>query len=293
MNLALGDVGGAVLAVSQFTLYADTRKGNRPSFTDAAAPDVGEAVYGAYVEALRAADVPVETGIFGAHMQVELRQRRSGDDPARRLSGRRNGPVRLDGGCGAARRAGQRSIAHTRSRSPGLAITVLSRTRTPLGIPARRHRGHAHAAGAHDQLLDDVVPGARQDRVAAHRDERALAPGVDSAGVARADGGKLGDDGAVGRVLGELGDDGLLLEGRTERAARPAQVLVQIDDLGALHDLEAAPPPVRGEAVVEQREDRRRRRRSGAAGPRRRRAPDRSRVRGSRGGRSSSAASPP
>jgi D-tyrosyl-tRNA(Tyr) deacylase len=72
MNLALGDVGGGVLAVSQFTLYADARKGNRPSFTDAAAPDVGEAVYGAYVEALRAAGVPVQTGIFGAHMQVEL-----------------------------------------------------------------------------------------------------------------------------------------------------------------------------------------------------------------------------
>jgi D-tyrosyl-tRNA(Tyr) deacylase len=72
MNLALGDVGGAVLAVSQFTLYADTRKGNRPSFTDAAAPGVGEAVYGAYVDALRAAGLPVETGIFGAHMQVEL-----------------------------------------------------------------------------------------------------------------------------------------------------------------------------------------------------------------------------
>ena len=72
MNLALGDVGGAVLAVSQFTLYADTRKGNRPSFTDAAAPEVGEAVYGAYVGALRAAGVPVETGICGAHMHVAL-----------------------------------------------------------------------------------------------------------------------------------------------------------------------------------------------------------------------------
>ncbi|HEX5641109.1 MAG TPA: D-aminoacyl-tRNA deacylase [Thermoleophilia bacterium] len=72
MNLALGDVGGAVLAVSQFTLYADVRRGNRPSFTDAAPPDRGEAVYEAYVEALRAEGVPVETGVFGAHMQVEL-----------------------------------------------------------------------------------------------------------------------------------------------------------------------------------------------------------------------------
>jgi D-tyrosyl-tRNA(Tyr) deacylase len=72
MNLALGDVGGAVLAVSQFTLYADTRRGNRPSFTGAAAPEQGEAVYEAFVKALRAEGAPVETGVFGAHMQVEL-----------------------------------------------------------------------------------------------------------------------------------------------------------------------------------------------------------------------------
>jgi len=72
MNLALGDVGGAVLAVSQFTLYADVRRGNRPSFTDAAGPEQGKAVYETYVDALRAEGVPVETGVFGAHMQVEL-----------------------------------------------------------------------------------------------------------------------------------------------------------------------------------------------------------------------------
>ena len=72
MNLALADVGGEVLAVSQFTLYADARKGNRPSFVAAAAPDVGEAVYEAYVAALRAEGIPVRTGVFGAHMQVEL-----------------------------------------------------------------------------------------------------------------------------------------------------------------------------------------------------------------------------
>ena len=72
MNLALGEVGGAVLAVSQFTLYACTRKGNRPSFTDAAPPERGEAVYEAYVAALRAAGAPVATGVFGAHMEVEL-----------------------------------------------------------------------------------------------------------------------------------------------------------------------------------------------------------------------------
>jgi D-tyrosyl-tRNA(Tyr) deacylase len=72
MNLALADVGGEVLAVSQFTLYADARRGNRPSFTDAARPAQGEAVYAAFVEALRAEGVPVKTGIFGAHMHVEL-----------------------------------------------------------------------------------------------------------------------------------------------------------------------------------------------------------------------------
>jgi D-tyrosyl-tRNA(Tyr) deacylase len=72
MNLALTDVGGEVLAVSQFTLYADARRGNRPSFTDAARPEHGEAVYEAFVAALRAESVPVQTGIFGAHMHVEL-----------------------------------------------------------------------------------------------------------------------------------------------------------------------------------------------------------------------------
>ncbi len=72
MNLALADVSGEVLAVSQFTLYADARRGNRPSFTDAAGAEQGEAVYAAYVEALRAEGVPVQTGIFGAHMHVEL-----------------------------------------------------------------------------------------------------------------------------------------------------------------------------------------------------------------------------
>jgi D-aminoacyl-tRNA deacylase len=72
MNRSVVDVGGAVLAVSQFTLYADTRRGNRPSFTDAAPPEQGERVYEAYVAALRAEGVPVETGVFGAEMRVEL-----------------------------------------------------------------------------------------------------------------------------------------------------------------------------------------------------------------------------
>jgi len=72
MNLALGDVGGEVLAVSQFTLYADTRRGNRPGFSDAARPEHGEAVYEEFVSALRTEGVPVATGVFGAHMEVDL-----------------------------------------------------------------------------------------------------------------------------------------------------------------------------------------------------------------------------
>ncbi len=72
MNRSVSDVGGAILAVSQFTLYADTRKGNRPSFTAAAAAEHGEDVYDAYVEALAATGLPVRTGVFGAHMQIAL-----------------------------------------------------------------------------------------------------------------------------------------------------------------------------------------------------------------------------
>jgi D-tyrosyl-tRNA(Tyr) deacylase len=72
MNRSLADVGGEVLAVSQFTLYADTRRGNRPSFTDAAPPEHAHEIYRAYVEALRAEGVRVATGAFGAHMRVSL-----------------------------------------------------------------------------------------------------------------------------------------------------------------------------------------------------------------------------
>ena len=72
MNRSLLDVGGELLAVPQFTLYADARKGNRPSFSDAAPPELGDEVYRAYVGGVRAAGVPVETGIFGARMQVDL-----------------------------------------------------------------------------------------------------------------------------------------------------------------------------------------------------------------------------
>ena len=72
MNRALADVGGAVLAVSQFTLYGDTRRGNRPSFTDAAPPELGRALYGEFCAALRTLGIEVGEGVFGAHMEVEL-----------------------------------------------------------------------------------------------------------------------------------------------------------------------------------------------------------------------------
>src|SRR5437762_8697507 len=71
-NLALGDVGGSVLLVSQFTLYADTRRGRRPSFTDAAPHEIAEALVEHCAVLLRASGVPVETGRFGAHMAVSL-----------------------------------------------------------------------------------------------------------------------------------------------------------------------------------------------------------------------------
>ena len=74
MNLALSDVDGTVLVVSQFTLYADTRKGNRPSFINAAAPAEAERLYEVYVNQLRRILGPdkVATGIFRANMSVEI-----------------------------------------------------------------------------------------------------------------------------------------------------------------------------------------------------------------------------
>jgi len=72
MNKSLLDVGGAALVVSQFTLAADTRRGNRPGYSAAAAPDIAHALYDDFCAALAALDVPVKTGEFGAVMAVPL-----------------------------------------------------------------------------------------------------------------------------------------------------------------------------------------------------------------------------
>jgi D-tyrosyl-tRNA(Tyr) deacylase len=71
-NRSLADAGGGVLLVSQFTLYADTRRGRRPGFTEAAAPELAERCYEAFASALRRFGVTVATGVFGAEMAVEL-----------------------------------------------------------------------------------------------------------------------------------------------------------------------------------------------------------------------------
>ncbi|QEF96732.1 D-tyrosyl-tRNA(Tyr) deacylase [Stieleria maiorica] len=72
MNRSVIDVGGSVLAVSQFTLYGDCRKGRRPAFTDAAPPEVAERLYELYVEELKGQGIGVETGVFAADMKVAL-----------------------------------------------------------------------------------------------------------------------------------------------------------------------------------------------------------------------------
>ena len=71
-NLALEDVGGELLLVSQFTLYADCKKGNRPSFVKAGSPDHANALYAYIIEKCRKEIPVVKTGVFGAHMKVEL-----------------------------------------------------------------------------------------------------------------------------------------------------------------------------------------------------------------------------
>lgn len=80
MNLSVKDIGGEVLVVSQFTLYANTRKGFRPSFVGAAAPDIAEPLVDLYTDAIREENVPVESGVFGAYLYGgQPGERRPGD----------------------------------------------------------------------------------------------------------------------------------------------------------------------------------------------------------------------
>lgn len=72
MNRSISDVCGEILSISQFTLFADTKKGNRPSFVQAAKPDTAIPLYEAFNEGLRQVGIPVETGIFGADMKCHL-----------------------------------------------------------------------------------------------------------------------------------------------------------------------------------------------------------------------------
>ncbi len=72
MNRDVADIGGAILVVSQFTLYGDCSKGRRPSFIDAAPPELAIPLYEAFINAVKAHGIPAQTGRFGAMMQVEL-----------------------------------------------------------------------------------------------------------------------------------------------------------------------------------------------------------------------------
>lgn len=71
MNLSITEIGGEILVISQFTLYGDVRKGKRPSFTDSADPTIGKEYYNFFIEKIKKTGIKIETGKFGAHMEVD------------------------------------------------------------------------------------------------------------------------------------------------------------------------------------------------------------------------------
>lgn len=72
MNLSISDIDGELLVVSQFTLYGDVRKGRRPSFSESAAPEIGEIFYKSFIEKAKLKKIKTQAGVFGAHMKIDL-----------------------------------------------------------------------------------------------------------------------------------------------------------------------------------------------------------------------------
>jgi D-tyrosyl-tRNA(Tyr) deacylase len=177
MNLSVREVGGGLLIVSQFTLAADTRSGNRPGFAGAATPAAARLAYERVLELARAAHPTVAAGVFGAHMQVHLVvvQRRRGVADA--CAGVRDG-ARGDAGVV---EQGQRCDAGTVLADTGVVEhreRHLRLQREPAGADAAvRPADHRRAGGVADGLGDAVDDAQRQPPIADDNERTALAGG--------------------------------------------------------------------------------------------------------------------